>query len=77
MSGVARINQNTAKCAIPVRGKKWYACIVTHCIDVAITNTWQLHRVWEGKDAMDLLAFRRRIGHFYLEHFAYPPCKDK
>ena len=53
--------------------RKWYSSIITYFIDVAINNAWQLHRICEGKDAMDLLAFRRSIARFYLEHHANPP----
>ena len=60
MGGVDRMDQNISKYRIAIRGKKWYACIVTYCIDVAINNAWQLHKICEGKDAMDLLTFRRK-----------------
>lgn len=77
MGGVDRMDQNIAKYRIAIRRKKWYACIVTYCIDVAINNAWQLHRVCERKDAMDVLAFRRSTARFYLERFANPPCQGK
>ena len=77
MGGVDRMDQNVSKYRIAIRGKKWYACIVTYCIDVAINNAWQLHKVCEGKDAMDILAFRRSIARFYLKRYADPPCSGK
>ena len=73
MGGVDRMDQNVSKYRIAIRGKKWYACIITYFIDVAINNGWQLHKLCEGKAAMDLLAFRRSIACFYLKRYANPP----
>lgn len=77
MGGVDRMDQNISKYRVAIRGKKWYACIVTYCIDVAINNAWQLHRICEGKDAMDLLTFRRSIARFYLQRYANPSHYSK
>lgn len=77
MGGVDRMDQNMSKYRVAVRGKKWYSCIVTYCIDVSINNAWQLHKLCEGRDAMDLLAFRRSIARFYLERYANLPCQGK
>jgi len=40
--------------------KKWYSCIVSYSIDLAVQNAWQLHKLHTEKP-MDLLAFRRHI----------------
>ena len=77
MGGVDRMDQNISKYRIAIRGKKWYACIVTYCIDVAINNAWQLHKICKGKDAMDLLTFRRSIARFYLQRYANPSLYGK
>lgn len=77
MGGVDRMDQNISKYRITIRGKKQYACIVTYCINVAINNAWRLHKLCEGKDAMDLLAFRRSIARFYLVRYANPSGSSK
>lgn len=59
MGGVDRSDQNLSLYRISIRGKKWYFPLITHCIDLAIQNAWQLYRADDGK--MDQLKFRRRI----------------
>lgn len=59
MGGVDRSDQNISLYRIAIRGKKWYFSLITHCIDLAIQNAWQLYRNDGGK--MDQLSFRRRI----------------
>jgi DNA excision repair protein ERCC-6 len=60
MGGVDRMNQNVSQYRISIRGKKWYSCIVSYSIDLAVQNVWQLHKLHTEK-SMDLLAFRRHI----------------
>lgn len=59
MGGVDRSDQNISLYRTGIRGKKWYFCLFTHCVDMAIQNAWQLHR--RNKGTLDQLAFRRRI----------------
>lgn len=65
MGGVDRCDQNISLYRTGIRGKKWYFCLFTHCIDLAIQNAWQLHRSNEG--TLDQLAFRRRIATSILQ----------
>lgn len=59
MGGVDRVDQNVGLYRTAIRGKKWYFSLFSHCLDMAIQNSWQLYRA-DGGD-MDQLAFRRRI----------------
>ncbi|XP_036337526.1 piggyBac transposable element-derived protein 3-like, partial [Rhagoletis pomonella] len=57
MGGVDRSDQNISLYRISIRGKKWYNCLLGHCIDMAIQNAWQLQRKQGGN--LDQLKFRR------------------
>lgn len=59
MGGVDRSDQNISLYRIAVRGKKWYFPLITHLLDAAEQNAWQLHRKQGGK--LDHLAFRRNV----------------
>lgn len=61
MGGVDRCDQNMSLYRTAIRGKKWYFCLFSHCIDMAIQNAWQLSRIFGDQMQMDQLAFRRRI----------------
>lgn len=67
MGGVDRSDQNISLNRISIRGKKWYFPLFCHCIDMAIQNAWQLHRINLGK--LDQLAFRRSIATNLLETY--------
>lgn len=77
IGGVDRVDQNVSNYKIAIRGKKWYARVLTYCVDVALNNAWQLHKLYESKDALDLLTVRRRMTNLYLERFANPPGTAK
>lgn len=80
MGGVDRMDENISKYRVAIRGKKWYSPIVTYLIDIAMNNAWLLHRRNEQAEKLDLLAFRRRVVSYYLEHYARPPqpgCKGR
>lgn len=72
MGGVDRMDQNVSQYRISIRGKKWYSCIVSYSIDLAVQNAWQLHKLHTEKP-MDLLAFRRHIANYYLQKFNTVP----
>lgn len=59
MGGVDRLDENLSLYRTSIRGKKWYFSLFIQCIDMAIQNAWQLHRLCEGN--MDHLAFKRYI----------------
>lgn len=59
MGGVDRSDQNIGQYRISIRGKKWYFPILSYCIDMAVQNSWHLHKNNGGK--MDQLSFRRAI----------------
>lgn len=67
MGGVDRSDQNIAQYRITVRGKKWYFPLITHCIDMAVQNSWHLHRLDGG--TFDQLSFRRNIANELLETY--------
>lgn len=64
------MNQIVSKYRTAMRRKKRYVCVEIYCIDVAINNTCQLHKMCEGKDVMDVLTFRCSIACFFLKHYA-------
>lgn len=76
MGGVDRMDQNVSQYRISIRGKKWYSCIVLYCIDLAVQNAWQLHKLHTEKP-MDLLAFRRHIATYYLQKFNTAPTPGR
>lgn len=66
MGGVDCMDQNISLYRIGIHGKKWWSCIFTWMIDVAIQNAWQLHRVAHPEKPQ--LDFRREIVLFYCRH---------
>lgn len=71
MGGVDRMDENISLYRIGIHGKKWWSCIFTWMIDVAIQNAWQLHRV--AHPEMPQLDFRREITLYYCRHYGVPP----
>lgn len=67
MGGVDRSDQNIAQYRISIRGKKWYFPLISHTIDMAVQNSWHLHRKNGGKQ--DQLSFRRAIATELLETY--------
>ena len=68
MGGVDLHDWHLSKYNIAIRGKKWYWCLLTRMIDMAIVNAWMLHKVCtpNGKDQLSQLEFRRDIAVSYL-----------
>ena len=51
-----------------IRGKKWYWCLITRMLDMAIVNSWLLHRAAVPKEhQLSLLNFRREIAVTYMK----------
>lgn len=71
MGGVDRMDQNISLYRVGIHGKKWWSCIFTWMIDVALQNAWQLHRV--AFPDLPQLDFRREITLFYCRHYGVPP----
>lgn len=59
MGGVDRSDQNISLYRVGIRGKKWYFPLISHCIDMAIQNSWHIHKKSGG--TLDQLAFRRAL----------------
>lgn len=67
MGGVDRADQNISLYRSSIRGKKWYFPLFSHFVDMAIQNSWRLHKFNGGK--LDHLSFRRTIAVGTLESF--------
>lgn len=67
MGGVDRADQNISLYRVNIRGKKWYFPLISHCLDMAIQNAWQLCRNNGGK--MDQYTFRRSLATGILETY--------
>ncbi|KAF9413284.1 hypothetical protein HW555_008450 [Spodoptera exigua] len=65
MGGVDRSDENISHYRIGIRGKKWYMPLLTHMIDLAEHNAWQLYKINHGK--LDHLGFRRRVANALIE----------
>ena len=65
MGGVDRSDENISHYRIGIRGKKWYMPLLTHMIDLAEHNAWQLYKINHGK--LDHLGFRRRVAIALIE----------
>lgn len=55
MGGVDRWDESISLYTISIRGKKWYFPLVTYCIDMDLSNSWQIHKCQGGK--LDHLKF--------------------
>ncbi|CAK1585032.1 unnamed protein product [Parnassius mnemosyne] len=65
MGGVDRSDENISHYRIGIRGKKWYMPLLTHMIDLAEHNAWQLYKINHGK--LDHFGFRRRVAIALIE----------
>lgn len=70
MGGTDQMDQNVNNYRIGIRGKKWWWCLFTWFVDVAVQNAWQLARL-RGTN-IDQLSFRREIAMSYLLRFQEP-----
>lgn len=70
MGGVDRCDQNISLYRISIRGKKWYFPLISHCIDMSVQNSWQLHKKRGG--SLDHLEYRRRIAIAILSSHGTP-----
>ncbi|XP_066258244.1 piggyBac transposable element-derived protein 2-like [Euwallacea similis] len=67
MGGVDHHDWLLEKYSIAIRGKKWYWCLFTRIIDMAMINSFLLYRRVNGKNSITLKDFRREIAISYLK----------
>ena len=67
MGGVDSHDWLCGKYATGIRGKKWYWCLFTRMLDMAVVNAWLLHRLVQTDGSpLSLLEFRRQIAVAYM-----------
>ncbi|XP_049938976.1 piggyBac transposable element-derived protein 3-like [Schistocerca serialis cubense] len=67
MGGVDHHDWLVGKYAAVIRGKKWYWVLFTRMLEMALVNAWLFYRLVHGKNALDLLDFRRTVTVTYLK----------
>lgn len=67
MGGIDRFDQNVAYYMTNIRSKKWWWPIFRFLLDLAVQNAFQLYRLQQGVETLDLLGFRRSIVITYLQ----------
>lgn len=67
MGGVDQHDWLLEKHGISIRGKKWYWCLFTRVIDMAIVNAYILYKHIHGKSSISIKDFRRAIACHYLK----------
>ena len=70
MGGVDRFDQNVACYMINIRTKKWWWPMFRFLIDLSVQNAFQLYRLQDGVDCLDLLGFRRSIVETYISKYS-------
>ena len=69
MGGVDRLDRFMATYRPRLRNKKWWWCIFSNSINLAVTSAWLLHRELGGR--LDHLQFRRQIVRYIV--CTFPP----
>lgn len=67
MGGVDHHDWLLEKHSIAIRGKKWYWCLFTRMIDMALVNASIIYRNIHGSDSMTMKDFRRAVAIKYLK----------
>ncbi|XP_049809392.1 piggyBac transposable element-derived protein 3-like [Schistocerca nitens] len=67
MGGVDHHDWLVVKYATVIRGKKLYWILFTRMLEMALINAWLFNRLAHGKNAQDLLDFRRTVTVAYLK----------
>ena len=67
MGGVDQDDWLLEKHSISIRGKKWYWSIFTRILDMAVVNSFVLHRLILGSNSISIKDFRRAIATTYLK----------
>ena len=68
MVGVDRMDQNISYYMISIRNKKWWWPLFYFCIDLAVSNAYQLYQtqpLQPGQKILDLLGFIREVVNAY------------
>ncbi|XP_069670940.1 piggyBac transposable element-derived protein 3-like isoform X1 [Periplaneta americana] len=69
IGGVDHHDCLAGKYATAIRCKKWYWALFVRMLDMAVVNGWIIYREIHGRDALDLLEFRRCLAVQYLKMF--------
>jgi hypothetical protein len=67
MGGVDHHDWLLEKHHIAIRGKKWYWCLITRIVDMAVTNSVILYNLLHAQDKISIKEFRRNIAVAYLK----------
>ena len=67
MGGVDHHGWFLEKHRIAIRGKKWYWCLVTRMIDMAVVNACIIYRLIHGPNSISTKDFRRAVALSYLQ----------
>ena len=67
MGGVDLHDWLLEKHSVAIRGKKWYFCLITRMIDMAIVNGFVIYKKIHGSKLMSIKDFRRYIAVSYLK----------
>ncbi|KAF0303687.1 PiggyBac transposable element-derived protein 2 [Amphibalanus amphitrite] len=67
MGGVDLHDQLLGAYEVAIRGKKWYWCLITRMLDMAVVNSHILHKTAATGDQLSLINFRREIATTYLK----------
>ena len=71
MGGVDLHDWMLGQYQVSIRGKKWYWCLITRALDMAMVNSWLLHRAAvPQQQKLTLPQFRRDIATTYLMNAA-------
>lgn len=65
------MDENIAQYRISLRSKKWWWCLFTWMLDLAMHNAWILCK--KAGNQMPQLDFRRHVVQTYLERYKQPP----
>ncbi|XP_033214089.1 piggyBac transposable element-derived protein 3-like [Belonocnema kinseyi] len=71
MGGTDRMDQDIIRYKIDIRGKKWWFVLFTWLIDVAVNNSWLIHKESSGTK-IPKLQFCRQLAQTYLVRFKTP-----
>ncbi|KAJ8927510.1 hypothetical protein NQ314_020007 [Rhamnusium bicolor] len=67
MGGVDHHDWLLEKHSIAIKGKKWYWCLITRIVDMAVINSFILYNLLHPKDNVSIKEFRSNIAVAYLK----------
>lgn len=77
MGGVDQHDWFCGKYPIAVRGKKWYWCLFTRILTMAVVNSWIIYRRIHGAQSLSLLEFHRAVAVTYLKQSCRSEKKNR